>query len=138
MTEIERLREALEATLFCLEIDHQIKHPEWDGSVGPASAIGKARAALAATPPGAERWMPIESAPRDGTEILTVGLDCAERAIATRWFDPGPYVRTEHRSYHKDAGFYWAGYDGAVGPIRPTHWQPLPAPPSPPASEGEK
>lgn len=49
--EVERLRKALENLLFCLESKHRLQYPEWDGAAEPASAIGKARAALSAPRP---------------------------------------------------------------------------------------
>jgi hypothetical protein len=88
--------------------------------------IPDARDAIAAMP---SPWRPIETAPKDGTEIMTVGLDESRKAIATRWLSPGPFVRGERRSYHKPEGWYWAGWDGAVGPVQPTQWRNLPDPP---------
>ncbi len=64
-------------------------------------------------------WQPIETAPRDGTEILTyrsVGL----MAVAT-WLDPW------------DAGSDWTVTDGAQL-IGVTHWMPLPDPPTAPTT----
>jgi hypothetical protein len=84
--------------------------------------------ALEQGPASDDGWMPIESAPKDGTEILTTGLD-SNSVIATKWLSPGPYVRGEHSHYHKEDGWYWAGWDGAVGPVRPTKWRPLPPAP---------
>ncbi len=75
-------------------------------------------------------WQPIETAPKDGkADILTVGPDCSDTAQPTRWLKPGPYFRGARASYHRPEGWYWAGYDGAVGPIRATHWMPMPNPP---------
>lgn len=72
-------------------------------------------------------WQPITTAPKDGTEILTIGPDCDYRAIATKWLDPGPYVRTSFRNYYRETGWYWASWSGEpVGPVNPTLWQPLP------------
>ena len=56
----------------------------------------------------AAAWSPIESAPRDGTVIL----------VPLRRFDGRVDVVTTHWSLSG-----WAGAD------KPTHWQPLPAPP---------
>lgn len=71
-----------------------------------------------------DQWQPIETAPKDGTEILTVGTDSA-KVIATKWLSPGPMLG----NYRMPNGWYWAGWRGPVGPITPTYWQHLPAPP---------
>lgn len=68
-------------------------------------------------------WQPIESAPKDGTDIL----------ITTEGY--GMLVRI---------GFYDAARDGvwSIWPGRdrmnPTHWQPLPSPPNPSSIKREK
>ena len=82
-------------------------------------------------------WEPIETAPREptrsyswsGPSILTVGTDQPGLVTETRYCDPGPYVRGDRGGYHKPAGWSWAGWDGAVGPVNPTHWMPMPPPP---------
>lgn len=56
-------------------------------------------------------WQPIETAPRDGTEVLVYVPDYDSLTIAQR-FGVG----------------LWEGADGDY--YYPTHWQPLPAPPS--------
>jgi hypothetical protein len=61
-------------------------------------------------------WQPIETAPKDGTRVLTFGPD----RIVTAYFDPG--VRGHEREFP-------AGWRGA---FEPTHWMPLPAPPEAP------
>ena len=63
------------------------------------------------------KWLPIESAPRDGTKILVLE-DCD--VFAAHFNDTG------------DDDSYWSVYCGqpAVYQPRPTHWMPLPAPPS--------
>ena len=59
-----------------------------------------------------DNWQPIETAPKDGTEILA--WDGIEHKIA-RWDEPsGWFLSDWMRCY-------------------PTHWQPLPAPPESPA-----
>lgn len=65
----------------------------------------------------AEGWRPIESAPRDQPVIVTNGESVGEA------------------SYHEsDNGWWWAGYhptDASDGYVwQPTHWRPLPAPPT--------
>lgn len=77
---------------------------------------------------GRDEWHPIETAPRDGTEILTVGLD-SKCVVATKWLSPGPFVRGVLASYHQPDGWYWASWSEPVGAITPTHWRPLPPPP---------
>ena len=82
-------------------------------------------------------WMTIETAPKDGSDFLSFGGPDGSRVVQpTRWLSPGPYT-TENgknaqgeRRYQWPDGFYWAGYDGFVGPIFPTHWMHLPPPPT--------
>jgi hypothetical protein len=65
-------------------------------------------------------WQPIESAPKDGTEVLTyreVGL----MAVAA-YFEYEPIWRPGTR----EAG--WTVTDGA-DLVGVTHWMPLPSPP---------
>lgn len=58
-------------------------------------------------------WRPIESAPKDGTEVLVL---IREKVIRLGWYFR-PSSRTEG----------WCDESGKS--IRPTHWMPLPAPP---------
>ena len=76
--------------------------------------LDEARAALTAAKAGG--WLPIETAPKDGTAVLvSEGRFCS----CVEWneeFD------------------WWAVDDNKLGPFRlrgaaPTHWQPLPNPP---------
>jgi hypothetical protein len=80
----------------------------------------------------AERWQPIETAPKDGTEILlTNGKTVAEG----QWCDEEPYIR-EYRDadgrwidQQESDGFEgWMDWSGGMKPD-PTHWMPLPAAP---------
>jgi hypothetical protein len=65
-------------------------------------------------------WKPIETAPKDGTSIFIIGndlgLDCLSYCAAF-WDNDG--------AWHNDI-------DGSVFPeyYEPTHWQPLPEPPT--------
>lgn len=80
-------------------------------------------------------WLPIKSAPKDGTFVLLVapGLETGPVTI-------GIYMREEDRAENgrfKKGTFYlaewnaWLGIDGDGSPswCAPTHWMPLPAPP---------
>lgn len=64
------------------------------------------------------QWQPIETAPRDGTEILTcrAGSNFAA-TIRVCWFVKDQYD-----------GYYWQ--DDADSEPEPTHWAPLPEHPS--------
>lgn len=56
-----------------------------------------------------QQWKPIETAPKDGTEVVVVDID-GDRFIAS-----------------SIDGQNW--YDGFFPIYHPTHWMPLPAPP---------
>lgn len=56
-------------------------------------------------------WQPIETAPKDGTRVLTFRVKFRE-AMAVAWFD----------------GEEWRPVHGSAWPD-PTHWMPLPEPP---------
>ena len=59
-------------------------------------------------------WQPIETAPRDGTQIL--GWDGDERRIVW-WCEGGRWISDKLQEYHPGER------------EDPTHWQPLPSPP---------
>lgn len=66
-------------------------------------------------------WLAIESAPKDGTKILGYGPRGAE---VWRW---------NRQPYHQRPNPYWERSGGSVTADRanqPTHWCPLPPPPS--------
>lgn len=64
-------------------------------------------------------WQPIETAPKDGTEIIAID-------------DRGEYfVAFWHEA---SEGWYFGLFDEVDGKIKPTHWMPLPAAPT---TEGE-
>lgn len=66
-------------------------------------------------------WQPIETAPKDGTEIL--GYACGKMTTV--------YWNVDQ--YDIDLGGYWTlvipGAWAEDGEWNPTHWQPLPGPP---------
>jgi hypothetical protein len=73
------------------------------------------------------KWEPIETAPKDGTSILV--FDGSVRK--TKWYThymngkPNPYRAPE---WEQDE--MYGGFGGYQGPLRPTHWMPLPEPPN--------
>lgn len=71
------------------------------------------------------KWMPIETAPKDGTEILA--WDGMERVIA-HW---GYGAEWDYEADDMGAtyGRWEDNWDGRMEP-QPTHWMPLPAAPS--------
>lgn len=65
--------------------------------------------------PRTNKWQPIETAPKDGTEVLVTKPGYT---MAVAGFDYGEW---------RDAGdMGWGGYCD----VEPTHWMPLPNPPS--------
>lgn len=66
-----------------------------------------------------EKWQPIETAPRDGTEILV---------IDATWFNAKINQSSwKNDKFDKEHGGWWDGFSTCY---RPTHWQPLPSPPN--------
>ena len=61
-------------------------------------------------------WKPIESAPKDGTRVLSYREGYAESMAVVWWNGTGCGAAC------------WLPVNGAVW-HSPTHWQPLPAPP---------
>jgi len=90
-------------------------------------------------------WQDIASAPRDGTEFLSTGgtQGRAGQVYPTKWLSPGPYATengknaTGERRFQYPEGFYWAGYDGFVGPVDPALWCEFPHAPTTPSTEGQ-
>ena len=84
-----------------------------------------------------KQWMPIETAPRDGTEILAWRDDCG--AFMAKWTCVNELRTTSDKDrdeYDEETLFSedWFGGDSegnfrADGSEAPTQWQPLPAPP---------
>ncbi len=103
-------------------------HDEFSFSEEPAT-IREAADALQAL----ERvWQPIETAPKDGTQvILTNGVSVAQG----NWLHSEPFIR-EHRDLEgryidqdeSDGYDGWIDFIGGMMP-EPTHWMPLPTPP---------
>lgn len=77
------------------------------------------------------QWEPIETAPKDGTEII-LGKDIATVWIVRngRWVNPDAWVPPDE----EDVGGWWCYRNSVVqeileGIFEPTHWMPLPNPP---------
>lgn len=84
-------------------------------------------------------WQPIETAPKDGTEILGYRADCG--VLLIRWTCPFEFCTDEELekmgedSAGQDDWFYADFLTGGrlEGSETPTHWMPLPPhPPSEP------
>ena len=80
------------------------------------------------------KWMPIESAPKDGTEVLVWDQRCALGPLAMH-YTSREYLQREYGDPdYMEAGWYlsYSYPDGfAEVPMEPTHWMPLPLPPAP-------
>jgi hypothetical protein len=81
-------------------------------------------------------WEPIETAPRDGTEIIvTDGRDVfTARYRISNCANDAPFFAVS-----ADGEFFNRGTDWQFEPDYrwPTHWMPLPAPPTDKQPEGE-
>lgn len=86
-------------------------------------------------------WLPIESAPRDGTKVLIFGEH--DRQIFAAWWEPKFESKLEesgdfsYRGAWTDNAVVSFGYE-ETAQYYPTLWMPMPpAPPrEPPATEG--
>lgn len=80
-------------------------------------------------------WQTIDSAPRDGTEII---LRKGDRVTAGAWIEWSKSEAEFHGStgaylgqVEYDSGASWLSWDGGFrDDDEPTHWQPLPSPPT--------
>lgn len=66
-----------------------------------------------------DEWQPISTAPKDGTWVL---IACADEVYKMR--------------YDATNDLWYFDVDGCV--VGPTHYRPLPAPPSPAPAAGER
>lgn len=80
------------------------------------------------------KWMPIETAPRDGTAVLVMRNNWpgCKNGVAEECNGHNTYVAEWWTGEGK--GGAWVCYMDAVldpiCPITPTHWMPLPEPPA--------
>lgn len=75
-------------------------------------------------------WKPIETAPKDGTDILIAQAGC-ERVYKGGW---ATQAETGHGAWRVSDNF-WSEAEGAFLSIKltddfATHWMPIPAPPA--------
>lgn len=73
-------------------------------------------------------WQPIQTAPKDGTQILiTNGIDvCTARYRISNEYNDRPFFCTTANNEYFNIGTY---YRGLYQYINATHWMPLPKPP---------
>lgn len=95
-------------SVHCLECDAQQEMP--DGYEG-GTAVERWNRRAPTAKPDSNGWLPIESAPKDGTAVLTYR--------AAGFVAVAEYIGPAHE---------WCIVDG-LELIEVTHWQPLPAPP---------
>ena len=77
-------------------------------------------------------WKPIESAPKDGTEVFLYVPGESLYPTAGRYDTPEHFEREYGDRDYAEEGWRWSyGYptDFHEEVIRPTHWMPLPTPP---------
>jgi hypothetical protein len=73
-------------------------------------------------------WQPIETAPKDGQYIIGIASPCTVPVIVTwqgKWIDKDPDDFDGHDEPDEAWKNYWDCYD-----YKPTHWMPLPEPPT--------
>lgn len=107
----------------------------------------------------AMEWQPIETAPRDGREILIFYPEYRVKGVGDKRHltdhvrvESGVviggriaiayYYSSEEGSRHISGDGYWQTLSGqnlgALAETAPTHWMPLPAPPTPKERDDEK
>jgi hypothetical protein len=76
--------------------------------------------------PAVPGWLPIETAPKDGTEVLLYLPAPWDEVRVAHWF--APWSNWQERDDPNPSRDEYVG----IGSELPTHWQPLPAAPQPP------
>lgn len=83
-------------------------------------------------------WQPIETAPKDGRKVILFYLNRnnLSRTVMATWVTDEQAAETDADDVGLEAGWYecidnWDDYSQvAIHEGEPTHWMPLPAPPS--------
>lgn len=83
-------------------------------------------------------WQPIETAPKDGRKVILFYLNRNKlpRTVMATWLTDERAAETDADGVGLEAGWYecidnWDDYSQvAIHEGEPTHWMPLPAPPS--------
>lgn len=81
----------------------------------------------------ANAWMPIATAPKDGTWILVTGCKSGDESneqpcVVAQWTNYLNGYTYPGKGWWQFAWFD-GGYYGRLGGSGPTHWMPLPTPP---------
>ena len=104
-----------------------------------ALSLSDLRALLAALEAAREDgWQPIETAPKDGSEVLVWRADCG--ILLARWTAPIEFMTTAELEAESDGNDDWmeepdwfcadfVSGSRLDGMEAPTHWRPLPATP---------
>ena len=128
----EDMRDAVAAAIRALS--SQPVADEVD-SIEVIPSLGCVFADMGLERPGSDGWLPIETAPKDGTPII-IAVPTKDKdgfIVGEAYFDPKNY---------EGGDWWWAGtshpehFDSPISEINhtaPTHWPPLPAPPGPSA-----
>lgn len=74
-------------------------------------------------------WQPIETAPKDGTHILLFPALLGVPLVA-RWEKPTPTFMMPRAPAICHNGYWRAALTSKATPYTPTHWMPLPEPPT--------
>jgi hypothetical protein len=86
-------------------------------------------------------WQPIETAPRDGTKVLGYCIANGIPYIDVIWWRGNVPRVCPTREWHDDPGYVWRsaetdastrGWSETLPNPGPTHWMPLPSPPTGP------
>lgn len=74
---------------------------------------------------GRMNWRPIESAPKDGSNVLIIAASAYSPEARVGWWNDG-------WCFYSRPDRFWAA--GVTGMVEATHWMPLPPPPESGAS----